>query len=229
MLKLYNIKDNIKHIKNKKMMYLKCGLLAAGIISLGANNTGCAKTVACDVATQHVHTYIDEENDLQKYILGEKDHKGKFSRTEEYVELNEELKTVCNNNLLLVSDNINYIINEMSSYSPRREEWNYDLRYGYHYGYGYNSNGEYGYGWVYGSYYDYDWDKIAIDEYTENPVHDITYNYKFYKINSDNTIEAKTFNSLDDRNADYKYFKSSDLINKNVSDKYYLKDRGLTK
>lgn len=204
---------------NKDLLKLKKSLLTLTFISLGVSSFGCAKNVDCDINDEHVHIYIDEENNLEKYILGEKDHKDDFVRTDSYVLLDEEIKKICENDLLVVSDNIDYISKTIDSYEPYREEYAYDYRYGYYYGYD-SLNGEYGY--VCGWHWDYDWDQIPLDEYTTEKVRDITYNYKFYKINDNGELEYKYFNSLDNLDEEYKYFKVSDLVNKNIGESYYL-------
>lgn len=144
--------------------------------------------------------------------MGEKDHKGDFIRTDDYKRLSNELKIVCDNNLLLVSDNMDHITKTMEEYIPYRETYAYDYRYGYNF-----TTNSYDYYWSFG------WDKIDMDKYTENKVRDITYNYKLYKINKEtNKIEYDYFDSLEDVPSEYKYFKVSDLINKNTSESYYL-------
>lgn len=191
---------------------IKKQLLKLGLITLGLNSLGCAKNVECNVSDEHVHIYIDEDKNLEKYILGEKDHKGVFIRTDDYEKLNDELKVVCDNNLLLVSDNIGYITKTMGEYIPYRETYAYDYRYSYNF-----TTNSYDYHWS------FDWDKIDMNKYTKDKVRDITYNYKLYKINKGtNKIEYDYFDSLEEAPAEYKYFKVSDLINKNTSESYYL-------
>lgn len=62
-----------------------------------------------------------------------------------------------------------------------------------------------------------------MDKYTDDKVRDITYNYKLYKINKETgKIEYAYFDSLDEAKEDYKYFKTSDLVYKNIGESYYL-------
>lgn len=199
---------------NNKLTNLKKTLITLNLIILGLNSMGCSKDVECSVSDEHVHIYIDEDKNLKKYIIGEKDHKGNFVRTEDYVSLSNELTIVSKKDLLLVEDNIDYINREMTKYTPYREAYTYDYRYGYDF-----VTNEYDYHW------DYDWDKIDMDKYTPDKVRDITYNYKLYKVNDDGKIEYEYFNSLDDAKAEYKYFKVYNVINKNTSDSYYLEKR----
>lgn len=107
----------------------------------------------------------------------------------------------------------------MDSYEPKREAYVYDYIYGQYYGYGYGYNFssgkyEYGYGLIQGYHWDYNWQEIGLDEYTDNKVRDITYQFRFYKINSDNSISEKLFNSLDEISSEYKYFKPITLVKK---------------
>lgn len=99
---------------------IKKNLLRLSLISLGISSFGCAKNVECNVNGEHVHIYVDEDKNLEKYILGEKDHKGNYVRTDDYEKLNNELKVACQNDLLLVSDNIDYINKTMDKYTPYR-------------------------------------------------------------------------------------------------------------
>lgn len=116
---------------------MKKRLLTLSLISLGISSFGCAKNVECGVNDEHVHIYIDEDKNLEKYILGEKEHKGNFIRTDDYEQLSNELKVVCKNDLLLVSDNIDYINKKMDKYTPYRQAYVYGTHYGPHLGYGY--------------------------------------------------------------------------------------------
>lgn len=186
----------------KDLNKIKRNLLTLGLLTMGAITSGCAKNVDCNISDDHVHIYIDEDKKLEKYILGEKDHKGDYIRTNDYVLLDEEIKNMCENDLLLVSDNIDYISKIIDNHKPSRKS--------------------YVYGYIYVNYWGYEWKEIPLDEYTTDKVKDITYNYKFYKINDKGELEYKYFDSLDDLDREYKYFKVSNLVNENESDSYYL-------
>lgn len=189
--------------------------------------SGCAKTVECNINGNHVHLYTNEDKTLSRYINSEKEYVGNLLRTETYLPMNQELENITENDLYIVSDNIEYLENIVSSYHPERQAYVYDYIYGNYYGYrfGYNYlNGkyEYSFGPISGYHWDYEWQNIALDEYTTDKVRDITYQYRFYKLNADGTTSSKLFNSLEEVTGEYKYFTPKTLVQKNTSESYYL-------
>lgn len=63
-----------------------------------------------------------------------------------------------------------------------------------------------------------------ISKYIDNKEEGITYSFKFYKIDDDGTLIEKWFESLDDIEEGYKYFKA-DLVRKNIEKKYRLSNQ----
>lgn len=211
----------------KKYNLIKAGILCGGIF-MGL--TGCgAKTVDCDIEEQHVHLYVDEENNLCRYAESEKEYIGNLIRTEEYLPTTEELSTISENDFYRVKDNEEYLEQISLEYQPRREAYVYDYVYGPHYGYryGYSARGkfEYSYGLTYGYHWDYEWQDIPLDEYTSDQVRDITYQYQLYKINEDGTTSKKLFSSLEDVPKEYEYFTLDTLVQENISDSYHLESK----
>lgn len=209
-------------MKNKYKL-IKTGLLI-GVMSITLS--GCVYDVDCDIKEGHLHLYKSSSKNLVRYLDGEKETYFSYTRSDEYILLNKELEVVVNKHLFLVNDNLDYLNNIINSYNNKREAYVYDLYYGPYYGwdYGYNNKGEYGYYYDlrHGYHYDYEWQEIGLDEYTEDKVRDINYCFKFYKIMEDGSIENKLFDSLEDREEGYNYFRESDLVQKYVSDEYYL-------
>ena len=67
----------------------------------------------------------------------------------------------------------------------------------------------------------YNWQDISLDEYTINPVRDVFYKYRFYKL-EDDSFDYKDFSSLDEVEEGYDYFRISDFVQQSISDSYYL-------
>lgn len=63
-----------------------------------------------------------------------------------------------------------------------------------------------------------------ISEYIVNEDEDITYSFKFYKIDDNGTLIEKWFESLDDIEEGYEYF-SIDLVRKNIGKEYRLSNQ----
>lgn len=206
-----------------KYKLIRTGLLT-GVMALTLS--GCVIQADCDIKEGHLHLYKSPSKNLVRYLEGENEYYFTYTRCDEYVLLDKELELVAQKHFFLVQDNLDYLNNIMLSYINKREVYAYGLHYGQYYGwdYGYNNKGEYGYYYNLrnGYHYDYEWEEINVDEYTEDKVRDITYCFKFYKITGDGEILFKTFDSLEDREEGYNYFRESDLVQKYVSDEYYL-------
>jgi len=209
-------------MKNKYKL-IRTGLLI-GVMSITLS--GCVSQVDCGIKEGHLHLYRSSSKNLVRYLEGENETYFTYTRTDDYVLLEKELEIVVAKRLFIVNDNLEYLHDKINEYSNKREAYVYGLHYGKYYGwdYGYNSKGEYGYYYDLrnGYHYDYEWEEIGLDEYTEYKVRDITYRFKFYKILPDGTVENKVFDSLEDREDGYNYFRESDLVQKYVSDEYYL-------
>lgn len=197
---------------NNKYKLIRLGLLT-GVMTLTLS--GCVSQVDCDISKGHLHLYKSPSKNLVRYLEGENSTYFTYTRSEEYILLDKELEVVAKKCLFLVNDNLDYLHNIINEYSNKREAYVYGLYYGQFYGwdYGYNSKGEYGYYYDLrnGYHYDYEWEETGFDEYTEEKVRDITYHFKFYKIMDDGTVENKLFDSLEEREEGYNYFKESDL------------------
>ena len=215
---------------NKK--YKLVGSLIAGV-ALATMITGCAKDVECNIEEDHVHLYKDPDLDLSKYVESEKDHIGRFLRTDEYLDMTEELSLVSKKGLYLISDNKEYFYKAIDDRKENtREAYVYDYIYGSYYGYsyGYNSSSgkyEYFYGRHTGYHYGYEWQEISKDIYTSDEVRDITYTIKVYKIEN-GLLMSNEFNNVKDIPSEYKYF-GNDIIVKHTSEGYYLDNNNMGK
>ena len=205
------------------MKHGQYNLIRVGLIcgTLLFSTTGCgSKTVDCEIEGKHVHLYVSESNLLSRYIESERERIKGLNRTDEYLPLTEELAQASENGLYPVEENLDYITTKIDSYSPKREAYVYDYIYGSYYGYGFSS-GKYEYGLQYGYHWDHEWQEIPLNEYTEDQVRDITYQYQFYKIDKEG-VSSKLFDSLEEVPDEYRYFIPFTLIKKNVSEAYYL-------
>lgn len=215
-------------MKNKKgLKLIKKAIGATLILSSLATFCGCAKEVDCSINGDHVHLYLNENTKLSAFIESEKEYIGDLFRTETYLPMTENLNIISENDLYIVQDNLEYLNKELSKYVPSRQAYVYDYIYGTYYGFGHGYNMmsgeyEYFYGMQTGWHYDYEWQDISLDEHTEDKVRDITYQFRFYKINNDGTVSSSLFNSLEEVSEEYKYFKPNVLVQKNISDSYYL-------
>lgn len=210
---------------------MKKSKIYAGLLTamLALPISGCAKNVDCDVQEKHIHYYQDESG-MRLLINGEKETKGGYSWTDDYVLADDTNEAVANRGMFSIHENINYILDHVNSLpSSYREEYIYEYFYGTYYGYGYcyHWDGEewtwgYGYGNVTGWHWDYHWKTIPDNVYTENKVKDITYKFKLYKLNSNGEFISKYFSSFDEIEDGYIYFKKGDFIVELQSDSYYL-------
>ena len=197
--------------------------------------SGCAKNVDCYINKPHAHLYINEDTGFKRYVKSEKETtvKGEV-RTDEYVILDDEMSVVVKNNLYKVKDNANILGPIMDSYIDYRQAYTYDYRYGtytgYGYGYNYSENKyEYFYGLHNDWHYDWDWDDISPEVYTTDKVRDVTYMFRFYKIDENGKLSSKLFKTLDDVEDEYKYFNKSLFVEKVYSNSYYLKQSDFSK
>ena len=131
-------------------------------VLLATTITGCAKKMDCNIEGEHVHLYINPDNSLSKYIESEREKKWGCYWTSDFKRINEKNELMLNNDLCIVSDNMEYLTNTISKYSPRRFAYVYDCRYvstyGYRYGYDVSS-GKFKYRYVPINEYrwNYDW------------------------------------------------------------------------
>lgn len=208
----------------KRKNLIKTSFIYGGII-IGL--TGCtAKTVDCNIEESHVHLYVNEDNNLSRYVESEKEYIEDLIRTEEYLPMTKELSEISENSLYRIEDNEKYLEQVSLQCYPKREAYVYDYvygtYYGYRYGYSFNGKFEYSYGLTSGYHWDYEWQEIPLDEYTTDKVQDITYQYQLYKINEDGTLSKRVFESLEEVPEEYKYFTPDTLVKENVSNPYYL-------
>ena len=130
-----------------------------GVMIASVLTTSCAKDVECYVEGEHVHLYTNKDSGLCRYIDSEKEYIGRFLRSDDYLNMTEELRLVSDNGLYLISDNKNYFNNIVENKKEnRREAYVYDYTYGSYYGYGYGYNlstGDYEY--FYGYHTGYHW------------------------------------------------------------------------
>ena len=209
----------------KKYKLIKSSI--AGII-FAISLSGCAKKMDCNIDEKHVHLYINSEDNSARYYNSEKETKDiYFYWTKKYHPINEKMDIIIENELYLVRDNLEYLRNELNNHQPKREEYVYDYIYGPHLDYGYildaaTGQWKYGFGLITEYHWDYVWNEISMDEYTDNKVRDYTYEFRFYKIEKDGTISSKKFKSLENIEEGYDYFKPSDLIEVNIGSEYWL-------
>lgn len=217
-------KEILKDLKKKILLMSLYGSIQ--LTSL----TGCSNEMECNIENEHIHQYITDDN-LKKYISGEKEYKNGFHWTNIYTTNPEIINNVCKNDLCIVSENIDYINQVISNYPTKREayikEYIYGPYYGYGYCYGYNpitENYEYGfqYGLIYGYHYESSWKEIPLNEYVTETVRDYTYDFKFYKIDEDGNLISKNFENLDDIEEGYDYFINYNFVQKHISNSYHL-------
>ena len=186
--------------------------------------SGCSKEVPCNIKEKHIHIYVDDKDKLIRYIPGELDYIGDFTRTDSYVPATNINEIIADNNLYIIKDNYIYLSNLYNEYQPHREEYVEQ-----------NINGPYltitddlHFKIITGFHTIHTWVTLDNDS-TPNPVRDVTYSLKVFTI-KDNKLESKVFNSLQDIPSNYKYFKIQNVIIKNTGDEYYLgSKRVLTK
>ena len=106
----------------------------------------------------------------------------------------------------------------MSNYDAKRQAYTYDYIYGGYYAYDYASGQ---YGTIFGWHWGYEWQDISL-EYTTDKVRDITYQFRFYKIDEDGVVSSKLFSALEEVPEEYRYFKLFDFVQKETSSSYYL-------
>lgn len=204
-------------MKNKSNIYkltkktIACALVIASLSGCGSP----PQDIECNIEQGHIHLYTNYDKTLSRYIEGEKEYFGNLNRTEDYLPLTEELSSASKMNLYRIEDNIDYLEEIISSCHPQRQAYVYDYVYNYHYNFW---KDKWGFGW----HWDYEWQDISFDTYTENKVKDTTYQFRFYKLNKDGTKEEKLFNSLDEVEQEYKYFIPGTLVQKNISEPYFL-------
>ena len=211
----------------KKYQLFKTSI--AGII-LATSMTGCTKNMDCDIKEGHVHLYIDDNQNLAKYYKSEKENIDKFNWTEEIAYNDEKINIMIENNFYPVANNQEYLEQIIITHQPKRKVYERDYINGDYYGYGYRLNSstgkiEYSYGLMHGYHWEYVWNEISMDEYTNELVKDYEYGFKFYKIEHDGTITTKTFKNLTNINEieeGYDYFDADQIVEKFISEPYYL-------
>jgi len=82
-----SIKGNFK--KNK--INLKNIIVAGMLVTSMLFYSGCAKTVDCDIKESHAHYYVNEDF-LDKYIISEKEHIGNWYRTDNYINVTDDME-----------------------------------------------------------------------------------------------------------------------------------------
>ena len=210
----------------KKYKIFKLGMMTGTMIATMIFS-GCSKDVECNVDEPHAHKYIDQKTGVSKYILGEKDHVWSFERQEKYKKLDEELRIACNNDLCSLDDNKDYFVNKVVFKEDfYREEYREEYVYGSYFGYAWdydpaNEEYRYFYGRHIGYHWESDWYKIPLDVYTNNLVRDTYYKIKLYRI-CEGEVNFRYFESMDDIDERYNYFKQDDLIVKQIGESYYL-------
>lgn len=202
---------------------VSCTLVLTSLITC----SGCAKEIDCSISGEHVHLYLNEDSKLSRYIDSEKEYIKDLFRTEKTLSMTRDLNIINDNKLYIASDNLEYLKTKVIENSQSRQSYSYGYVYGTYTGYAFGVNpvtgkAEYYHGVHTGWHNGYDWQDISLEEYTSDKVRDITYKFKFYKINNDGSTSSKSFNSLDDIEKEYKYFKLEDLVEKHISDSYYL-------
>lgn len=201
-------------------------VLAGGLLTVSLMTfPGCTKTIDCTIGEEHVHLYVNEGSTLKRYIQSEKEKIGKEVRTETYKQLKYDVSGAAKNGLYPIEENMDYLLKLEEKFIPKREEYVIDYVYGPYIGYGLNpitGKYDYCYGNHVGYHYESFWREISLDEYTSNPVRDITYKFRLYKVNFDETVEYHDFDMFDVISDEYKFFKASDLIQPVIGETYTL-------
>lgn len=124
---------------------------------------------------------------------------------------------------LTVENHLVYLQELMKKHKPKRQAYIEGCYVGYDYGYGTEDGYDYYFGWHYRIQDGYSWKDIDVEEKTTELVRDIQYEFKFYKMNSDNgKVQEKTFQTLKEVEQGYHYFKKSDCIQTVFGNPYYL-------
>ncbi len=213
----------------KKYKIIKSGI-AAGAMIASLITSGCSMDVECNVNEPHAHMYVDKYTGLSKYILGEKEQVSDFVRQEQYSKLTDDLKIICEYDLCTISDNkenFYFLVDKMGD--TTREEFKTEYVYGYYVGWGFGYNPmrnkyEYFFGGHTGYHWESDWKDISLDEYTDNPVRDTYYKIRLYKI-SDGKLETRLFDSVDEIDEEYNYFNENYVVERQITDEYYLSEK----
>jgi len=200
-------------------------LTAGTIILTTLTFAGCTKKIDCPINDEHVHIYIDEKSGISRYIDSEKVNIDNYVRTSDYLPIDEKLKIISENKLCLIEENKDYLNTIFQQYFSKRKA--------YVYTYGtyedtkttYTPEGISETRRVIENGWHYEWQEIPFDEYTEDLVYDITYQFEFYKILNNGEVVKGIFRNLEELPDDYKYFKEKSLVQTIVSDEYYLKDK----
>lgn len=192
--------------------------------------SGCGNEVDCNIPDDHVH-YYRTYSGIERLIEGEYEYLGEFQRYDEYELLDDTYRVIVDNSLCILDDNLEYV---SARYDNRLEDKRYEITMELvpeHFGLVYDKSKE---GMDALSYslvperYEQHLEEIPLDQYTKNPVIDVTYGILLYKIDDNGNLESKVFASLDDREDGYDYFKTGDLIAKITSPEYYL-DKNMLK
>jgi len=126
-----SINGSLKNSNNKLKMrnFIAGGMLVASIFLFG----GCAKNVDCDIKGLHAHNYVNEES-FDKYMISEKEHNGKWVRTNSYVEVSHDMKELIDfenkEKLFRIShnkDKIKEIVDSQEDYIEYRYRYTYLL------------------------------------------------------------------------------------------------------
>lgn len=203
----------------KRSKYLAISIIQ--ILSL----CSCGAEIDCDIEDEHFH-YYRTMSGIERLIGGEYEYVGEYERCDEYVLATSEYQDIVANHLCILDDNLEYV---KRRFDERPENKRLELIREYipeHYGMKYTSgeDGEMG-SFVWGvipESFNEHWKDISIDEYTNNPVKDVTYGILLYRIMDDGTLESKAFKDLEAREEEYVYFKTGTLITEIMGDEYYL-------
>lgn len=120
--KLY-IKNGLKDLVSSKKVNLR---LASSVLIAVMLFSGCSKKMDCDVQNRHFHIY--NKDGIETLFDSEKEYKNDYKWTKETVEysdeLNDEIKFLEKNNLVHISNNLEYLVDYMVR-NPEHIEYEY--------------------------------------------------------------------------------------------------------
>ena len=98
-------------------------------VLISASLAGCGKTMDCNIASNHIHFYENEDTKIIKLIEGEREKRMGYNWTDNYVFMNNETKSICDNDLcykietngevsFIIVDNIEDVPSEYKYFKP---------------------------------------------------------------------------------------------------------------
>ncbi|HHW69510.1 MAG TPA: hypothetical protein GX747_04155, partial [Tenericutes bacterium] len=124
-----SINGSLKNQKNKVKIrnFILGGVVVASIFLF----SGCVKNVECNIIGPHAHKYVSELS-YDKYMISEKEHEGKWVRTDDYISISKNMEELIEfenkNGLYRISLNEDNIAETVSSHIDT-VEYRYQYRW----------------------------------------------------------------------------------------------------